>query len=73
VENRKRSGDTYKIQEYGVGGWFDIKSTDGLTPYQTEVFDNHKEAQVELNNLMTQEVEYRVVPLETLPDWDPYD
>ena len=69
---RKRSGTTYKIQEYGVGGWFDIKSSDGLEPYKVDVFDSHKQAQVELYDLMAQEVEYRVVPTETEEEWDPY-
>ena len=69
----------YKLQEEGSRGWFDLKTSedngDGSTSYVVEIFKNIDDALNELDFTSGEfpEVNYRVVPVFTPGEWDPYE
>ena len=74
-----KSKVNYKLQEEGVRGWFDLKSCEATEEekpsYSVEVFKNIEDALYELDFICGEfpDTNYRVVPVFTPGQWDPYE
>jgi hypothetical protein len=68
----------FKIQIGSVGGWADMKSSDGESPYEVCLYDTKEEAQEEIDCFIEElegqtEDDYRIVPESTEAEFDLYD